>query len=113
MLDVTGLRAWLDHHHTFDLLRVQTLQHYTVGEELGRYLRGEDGPEPTAKAAWLQRLRDLTAAGRRWRIVHAIQTPLSDYLCYACEWGYAQNVDAGQDVRLLDVTGSDLAEQLN
>lgn len=112
MLDLAGLRAWIDDHHSFDLLRVQTLRHYAVGEDLDRYIRGEDGPEPKAKAAWLDRLRTLTAAGRRWRIVHALETPLSPYLRYACEWGYAQNVPAGQDIRILDMTGRDNAADI-
>lgn len=113
MLDATGLRAWMDQNHTFDLLRLQTLQHYEVGEDLQRYLRGDDGPEPTAKSAWLQRLRSLTAEGRRWRVVHTIHTPLSDYMRYAGEWGYAQNVQAGQDVRVHDITSiPELSSQL-
>jgi hypothetical protein len=102
----------MEEHHTFDLLRVQTMQHYEVGDDLRRYLAGEDGPEPVAKAKWLDRLRGLTAAGRRWRVVHAVQTPLSPYMAYACEWGYAPNVTAGQEIRIVDTTHTELSADL-
>lgn len=115
MLDVQQLRDYLNEHHTFDMLRVQTLPHYDVtsdGGDFRAYLRGEPGPDPARKGPWLDRLRELTAAGRGWRVVHVLKTPLSDYLRYGCEWGYALNVEAGQKIRILDVTGDDLAGSL-
>lgn len=36
------------------------------------------------------------------RNLHVIRQPLSGYLRYAFEWGYAYNVRNGQDVRILD-----------
>jgi hypothetical protein len=32
-----------------------------------------------------------------------LRAPLSDYDRYACEWGYAYNVPAGDDTRVLDL----------
>lgn len=39
---------------------------------------------------------------RRWRRIHALTTPLTDYLSYECEWAYTDNVAAGEDVRIID-----------
>jgi len=36
--------------------------------------------------------------------VHVLRTPLGPYLRYECEWGYAYNVRAGEDIRILDLT---------
>lgn len=62
----------------------------------------ERAPNAEAKQPWLDHLRADTAAGRRWRRVHALITPLTDYLRYECEWAYTFNVEAGEDVRVID-----------
>ena len=48
----------------------------------------------------MDRLRADTAADRRWRRVHVVELPLSDYLRYECEWGYTDNAAHGEDVRI-------------
>jgi hypothetical protein len=32
-----------------------------------------------------------------------VRSPLSPYLRYECEWGYAYNVTVGEDIRILDL----------
>ncbi len=92
-----------------DTFRLETLPHYDAAsddEDYHRYLRGEPAPTAEVKEAWLERLRTDTAAGRRWRRVHVVQPPLTDYLRYECEWGYTFNVAGGEDVRILDMSTS-------
>jgi len=33
-----------------------------------------------------------------------LSTPLSDYLCFECEWGDAPNSAAGEEIHILDVS---------
>ena len=73
------------------------------GGDFARYLAGEDLPDAARKNAWLDELRADAAAGKRWQWVHVVHAPLSDYLRYAFEWGYAINIRAGADVRILDL----------
>lgn len=111
MLGLDELGALIDQHHQRDLLRVQTRDEYNVGsdgEDYRRYLAGEAEPTWSRKGPWLDHLRSLIESGKTWRNVHVLQTPLSSYLRYACEWGYAYNVTAGQDIRILELSSGDL-----
>lgn len=111
MLTLSELSALIDERHTFDLLRVQTLDRYDVasdGEDYRRYIAGEAEPTSSRKGPWLERLRSIVESGRAWRNVHVLHTPLSDYLRYACEWGYAYNATAGQDLRILELPADEL-----
>jgi hypothetical protein len=103
-LDV-NLGAFIAQHHRTDLLRVQTLTHYTVAsdeEDYQRYLDGEIAPTATGKEQWLNRLLTDTTAGRLRRNVHIVRAPLTPYLRYQFEWCYLPNTTAGQDIRILD-----------
>jgi hypothetical protein len=106
MLDLPQLGQLITEWHTTDLFRLETLTAYRAAsdeEDYQRYLAGEDAPNAAAKQPWLDRLQTDTAAGRRWRRVHALQPPLSDYLRYECEWGYTYNSAHGEDVRILEL----------
>jgi hypothetical protein len=105
LLDLDGLAEFIGQHHSHDLFRLETLSYYDVssdGEDYRRYLEGEPHPNADAKQPWLDRLQADVAAGRRWRRVHAMSVPLSDYLCYECEWAYTYNVATGEDVRIVE-----------
>lgn len=105
LLDIDGLADFIGRRHTRDLFRLETLSYYDVasdGDDYHRYLQGEADPNAEAKQPWLDRLQADIAAGRRWRRVHALTTPLSDYLRYECEWAYTFNVVGGEDVRIID-----------
>lgn len=113
LLDLDELASFIDEHHTKDLFRLETLSVYNVdsdGEDYQRYLRGEATANAEAKAPWLKRLVADTAAGRRWRRVHAVTLPLSDYLRYESEWCYTYNVAAGEDIRIIDDAGQSLPD---
>lgn len=44
-------------------------------------------------------------AGKTMRRVRAVTRPLTDYTRWEFAWGFAYNVRAGEDIRILDVTG--------
>lgn len=115
MMDAAQLRAWMNENFTHHpqpagrtLFRLETLDVYEVasdGNDYGRYLRGEPGPDMSRKGPWLDLLRAEVDAGLRRSRVHVLRTPLPhSYLRYECEWGYAPNVEAGEDVRILDLS---------
>ena len=109
MLDERGLDEFFAAHFHRTAFRLEVRDNYAVasdGGDFARYLAGEDLPDAARKSVWLDELRADTAAGKRWQWVHVVRGPLSDYLRYAFEWGYAVNIHAGADVRVLD-----LAEQ--
>lgn len=108
-LDVPNFRAYRDavRQTPGDIYRVQTLTCYGVPSDDQDYLGYLNGaPEPTSRhrEAWFAELEEDAAAGRVRRNLHVVTTPLTDYLRYAFEWGYAYNVQHGQDVRILDLT---------
>jgi len=92
---------------TRSLFRLETEPAYDVptdGNDFQRYLAGEPGPDMDRKGRWLAFLSEQRAQGIYRHRVRVLTTPLSDYDRYACEWGYAYNVPAGDDTRILDLT---------
>ncbi|MFJ9028593.1 DUF6879 family protein [Streptomyces sp. NPDC102274] len=88
-----------------EAFRLETLPVYSVeGEEdefetfraTGKLELPEDDP-------WLVKVRSFRDSGRRIRRVHVVTRPLSDYLRYEFA-AYRYNVEAGEDVRILDLT---------
>lgn len=114
-LRIPSITDWIRAHQTRDLIRLETLEHYDVAsddEDFHRYMRGEALPQSPAREAWYQRLREEAAAGKTRRRVRVARTPLAPYLRYECEWGFANNVAAGEDIRILDVTQHPAAESV-
>lgn len=106
-LDIPDLGAYITERHTRDLLHVETLDRYDVASDDGDYekfLRGEPGPTSADIAPFHDRVRYDTDAGRRWRNVHVLRTPLTPYLAYELGWLYPGNAVAGVDTRILDIT---------
>ncbi|HJT03896.1 MAG TPA: hypothetical protein VJ757_09750 [Pseudonocardiaceae bacterium] len=107
-LEIHDWPQWLKAHRKTpgDMLRIQTLDHYGVSSDdqdyLG-YLKGAPAPISPYREPWFQQLRDEREAGQVRRNLHVLCTPINSYLSYACEWGYAYNVQHGQDVRILNV----------
>jgi hypothetical protein len=87
--------------------RLETLDAYVSasdGGDVDRYLRGDPEPDPERKGRWLAQLRAEREQGRVRQRVHVFRGPLTGYLRYECEWGYAPNYQAGEDIRILDLT---------
>lgn len=115
VLDASEMLEWIGAHHTHDLLRLEVRRAYAVtsdGDDYRRYLSGEGEPSADAKAPWLERLRADTAAGRTWRKIHLVHGALSAYERYEFEWGFAYNVHAGEDIRVLEVNDPHEARRL-
>lgn len=103
-MDLAQMGAFLRERHTFDLFRMETHRYYrSAGDvDFDVYLRGEPGPDLESRSGWLSMLRADAAAHRRWRKVHVVRGELTDYERYEMEWGFALNVAAGEDVRILE-----------
>jgi hypothetical protein len=105
MLDEAALGDLLDTAE-HDLFRLETLDLYEVrtdGSDYDRYVRGEPGPDMARKQPWMDRLAADAARGLHNYRVHVLRSPLSPYLRYECEWGYAFNQTAGEEIRILDL----------
>ena len=83
--------------------RLEARDRYGADPELHAYLRGDPLPPPAdaGMRAYLENLRAMPAQGRSSGRVHAIAGPLTPYLRYEVDWGYARTADAGDDVRIL------------
>ncbi|MGH3776399.1 MAG: DUF6879 family protein [Pseudonocardiaceae bacterium] len=88
-----------------EAFRLETLRSYGVAKEQEGYERflatgkldiSDDDP-------WLVRVRHFRHTGRWIGRVHVIRRPLTDYLRYEFAV-YRRNVEAGEDVRILDLT---------
>jgi len=110
LLSIDELGEYIDSRLTRSAFRLELLDRYLVdsdGADLARYLAGKSQPTAGGKRPWLDRLRREHASGILNHRVHVLRTPLSDYLRYECEWAYAFNAAAGEDIRIID-----LAEQV-
>lgn len=106
MMDAAELRDFIRQNFTQTAFRLETLQQYEVasdGNDFGRYLAGEPAPTPERKKPWLDRLRSERERGLYRHRVRIVNRPVSDYTRYECEWGYAPNAEAGEDIRILDL----------
>ncbi|MGC0419258.1 DUF6879 family protein [Embleya sp. AB8] len=106
---LTG-RAWPEFFDTYErsAFRLETLPVYAMHDEqdeFRRFLAGER-PPPDLHYTWLDRVAKFRATGRTIGRVHVLTRPLTDYIRYEFDWAYAFNVQAGEDIRILDVTDS-------
>lgn len=80
--------------------RLETLQVYDVGyeeEAFRRFLAGGEVVATESQQEWAH----LVSSGRRFRRVHVVTEPLTDYVRFECVWAYRASVEAGEDVRVL------------
>ncbi|MER8099628.1 DUF6879 family protein [Kitasatospora sp. NPDC094016] len=88
-----------------EAFRLETRSTYAMpgeDEEFQQFLATGELHIP-ADDPWLTRVRNFRASGRRIGRVHVLTRPLSDYLRYEFA-AYAYNVEAGEDIRILDLT---------
>lgn len=110
-LEIDDFEAWLDARRRTpgDMLRVQTLTAYSAPSDdadFAGYLGGAPEPISPHRESFFQELRDDRARGRVWRNLVVLRGEPTDYQRYANEWVYVQSVQAGQDVRILDLKES-------
>ncbi|MFF4991776.1 DUF6879 family protein [Streptosporangium saharense] len=99
--------AWQRVLHGFERssFRLETLSEYRVPQEADRirsFLEGERLPEDY-HSAWMDRVADHVARGRRVQRVHTLVQPLSTYLQFEFMY-YGPHSRAGEDIRILDLT---------
>lgn len=107
MLTAADLGNYIDSRLTRAAFRLEVLDQYDVdsdGDDYRRFLAGETAPTPERKGLWLERLRQDAAQGILNHRVHVLRRPLTDYLRYEAEWGYAYNAAAGEGIGILDTT---------
>jgi len=98
-------RCFRDFHRSAFRLELHPV--YTMpgeADELRRFLAGEKPPSDY-HYGWLDTVANAAAAGKTMRRVRVVTRPLTDYIRYEFEWGFVYNVHAGEDIRVLDLTG--------
>ncbi|MDN5916854.1 MAG: hypothetical protein L0I76_17400 [Pseudonocardia sp.] len=116
-LDIADFEAWLEERRRTpgDMLRIQTRGAYAVPSDdadFAGYLGDAPGPASEYREPFFQELRDDAAAGRVWRNLVVLDGPPTEYQRYANEWVYTYAVEAGQDVRILDLAEHPVARVL-
>lgn len=109
LLDEAGLDDYTEHFE-FEAFRQEVRDQYEVpsdGGDFARYLAGEAHPDPAVVEPWRGWLRDQRQSGRTVRRVRVLYGPPSRYVCYECEWAYTHSVNAGEDIRMLDLVEQD------
>jgi hypothetical protein len=97
------LEKFFDEHFEKSLFRLEVLDFYEPDrEQFELYQSGKSGPDLDRRKPWLDYIKSEADAGHSMRRVHIVRSPLSDYLKFECEWGYAYNVQAGEQIRILD-----------
>ena len=101
--------AWSRYFQDFhsSAFRLELHPVYTMpgeADELQRFLAGEKPPSDY-HYGWLDTVANAAAAGKTMRRVRVVTRPLTDYIRYEFEWGFVYNVHAGEDIRVLDLTG--------
>lgn len=101
--------AWSAYFRDFAVsaFRLELRPVYTMpgeADELRRFLAGEKPPDGY-HYGWLDTVAGAVRAGKTMRRVRVVRRPLPDYIRYEFEWGFAYNVEAGEDIRVLDLTG--------
>jgi hypothetical protein len=105
LLDLTAIDRFFDQHFTSSAFRLEVLDRYTVDSDEGNvesYLSGGLVPSWAEDSEWMSQLARERAEGKRNYRVHVVESPLSDYLRYECEWGYVYTSRAGEDIYILD-----------
>jgi hypothetical protein len=98
----------LFHEFEHTAFRLETLQQYSVEYEeapFRAFRAGEERRSDPAYADWVETIKSNRSAGKRMSRVHVIREPLSEYVRYELTWPYPDNVAAGEDIRILAVTG--------
>jgi hypothetical protein len=100
--------AWSRYFRDFrsSAFRLELHPVYTMpgeADELRRFRAGEK-PPPGYHYGWLDTMAAARAAGKTVCRVRVVRQPLTDYVRYEFEWGFAYNVEAGEDIRVLDLT---------
>ncbi|MFI7674482.1 DUF6879 family protein [Actinophytocola sp. NPDC049390] len=90
--------------------RFETQPSYTMAgeqESLSRWRSGERKPDEH-NAGWHETVRAAISAGKDIGRVRVVRYPLTEYQRYQFDWGIPGNIEAGEDIRVLDLTDVEL-----
>jgi uncharacterized protein DUF6879 len=90
---------------TSSAFRLETLPEYRVPQDVESLRLFRDGQPPSESRKhrqWLTTVRNAVARGARMQRVRIVQTPLTEYQRFQFSWGYVENSEAGEDIRILD-----------
>jgi hypothetical protein len=90
-------------HSAFRLELHQTYSMPDEADELRRFRAGEQ-PPPDYHYGWLDTVAEARRSGKTMRRIRVVTRPLTDYTEYEFAWGFVYNVEAGEDIRILDAT---------
>lgn len=114
-MNLDELRTFADERTTRSAFRLECLEQYLVDSDqdnVRRYLAGQGGPSWAQGDDWMEYLAAEAGQGIRRYRVRVLASPLSDYLKYECEWGYAYTTAAGEEVNVLDLSEAPRPEGL-
>jgi hypothetical protein len=100
---------------TASAFRLETLAAYSVPEEAESLRCWREGKPPPAwqkEREWLTLVREATRAGKAMQRVRVVQQPLSDYVRMELDWGYPDNIAAGEEIHILEVKDASGAPDL-
>lgn len=86
--------------------RLEVQQVYKMpdeSEEFEQFLRGEPLPNPY-DYPWRDEVKKYVDQGIYVGRVHVVVPPITDYLRYQFEWGYAHTVPVGEEVGIIDLS---------
>lgn len=86
--------------------RLETLPQYLVPQEADEFAAFRKGRplSPHSASSYTERVSRQRAEGKHNGRVHIVTQPLSDYLRFEFSRYYEPHVQAGDDIRILDVT---------
>jgi hypothetical protein len=100
--------AWSRYFRDFaaSAFRLELRQVYTMPDEEEDLLAFQEGqlPPPGYHYGWLDTVAEAQRQGKTIHRVRIVTRPLSFYTQWEFAWGFAWNVKAGEDIRILDVT---------
>jgi hypothetical protein len=88
------------------VFRFEALQRYTSPDEeaiIEAFRERRPRPPDPGKEEWASLVRAGRDDGRVFQRVHVVTEPLTDYMRFELTWGYAPNVAAGEDIRIVPV----------
>lgn len=76
-------------------------------ESLRAWREGKPPPAWQKEREWLAMVREACGAGKSMQRVRVVHRPLSEYVRLEFEWGYPDNVAAGEDIRILELANGE------
>lgn len=90
--------------------RLEVHQTYTMPNEqadFNKFLAGEPKPS-NRKREWRKLVGAKLASGATMRRAKVLVRPLTDYSNFLVSWGIPENIEAGEDYRIIDQAGKSI-----